>query len=73
MSADYLNGDLDNVISFNSNYKLVKDSKNGDKLIITVNESYTQLHFPLTEYERFRKVYNTAADFNNVWLVMAKK
>jgi hypothetical protein len=73
MSADYLNGELENVISFNSDYKLVKDSKNGDKLVITVKEAYTQLHFPLIEYERFRQVYNTAADFNNVVLVMVRK
>jgi hypothetical protein len=73
MSADYLNGELENVISFDANYKLVKDNKNGDKLIITIKEKYTQMHFPLFEYDRFRKVYNTAADFNNVVLVMTRK
>ncbi len=73
MSADYLNGELENVISFNSEYKLIKDNKNGDKMIITIRENYSQLHFPLIEYDRFRKVYNTAADFNNVMLVMTKK
>jgi hypothetical protein len=73
LNADYLNGNLDNVISFNADYQLVKDNKNGDKMIITVNESYAQLHFPVFEFERFRQVYNTAADFNNVMLVLVKK
>ncbi len=73
MNADYLNGELETVINFSSDYRFIKDNKNGDKLVITVKESYTQLHFPLTEYERFRQVYNTAADFNNVMLVMVKK
>lgn len=73
MSADYLNGELENVISFTSDYRLIKSNKNGDKLVITVNEKYTQLHFPLTEYERFRKVYNTSADFNNVMLILVRK
>ncbi|GAA4464616.1 hypothetical protein GCM10023093_15330 [Nemorincola caseinilytica] len=73
MSADYLNGDVETVISFESNYRLIKDNKNGDKLVITVNEMYKQLHFPVLQYDRFRKVWNTAADFNNLTLVLAKK
>lgn len=73
ISADYLNGDVETVISFNSDYKLVKDAKNGDRLVITVNETYKQLHFPVLQYERFRKVWNAAADFNNVTLVMVRK
>lgn len=73
MSADYLNGELDQVIGFSSDYKLIKDTKNGDKLVITVSESYSQLHFPVFEFERYRKVCNTAADFNNLTLVLGKK
>lgn len=73
ISADYLNGDVETVISFYSDYKLVKDSRNGDKLVITVNEMYKQVHFSLLEYQRFRKVWNAAADFNNVTLVMVRK
>jgi hypothetical protein len=73
MSADYLNGELDQVIGFASDYKLIKDNKNGDKLVITVSESYSQLHFPVFEFERYRQVYNTAADFSNLTLVLGKK
>ena len=69
-SADYLNGNLDAVISFNADYKLVKDKK-GDKLVVTVNEYYNQLHFATSDYERYRKVVNTAADFNKVTLLLA--
>lgn len=73
MSADYLNGDVETVISFESDYRLIKDAKNGDRLVITVTEMYKQLHFPVLQYERFRKVWNTAADFNNMTLIMARK
>jgi len=73
MNADYLNGELEQVIAFSSDYKLVKDNKNGDKFIISISENYTQLHFPTIEYERFRNVWNTAADFNGVALVLARK
>lgn len=73
MSADYLNGELEKVINFSSDYKLIRDSKNGDRLVITVRESYSQLHFPLIEYQRYRKVFDAAADFNNLALVMVRK
>ena len=73
MHSDYVNRSLKPVISFNSDYKLVTDKKNGDKLIVTVTEYYPQMHFATTEYERFRAVVNTAADFNKVTLLMAKK
>ncbi len=73
ISADYLNGDVETVISFTSDYKLVKDARNGDRLVITVEEMYKQLHFSTLEYERFRKVFNAAADFNNVTFVMVRK
>ena len=73
MSADYLNGELEQVINFTSVATLIKDNKNGDRLVIDVTESYSQLHFPTIEFDRFRKVWNTAADFNNVALVLTKK
>ncbi|MBX2904643.1 MAG: DUF3857 domain-containing protein [Taibaiella sp.] len=73
MSADYLNGELEKVINFSSDYKLIRDAKNGDRLVITVRESYSQLHFPLIEYQRYRKVFDAAADFNNLALVMVRK
>ena len=73
MSADYLNGDVETVISFGSDYRIIKDAKNGDRMVITVTEMYKQMHFHTLEYERFRKVWNTAADFNNLTLIMARK
>lgn len=71
-NVDYYNSEMKRVINFNADYKLVRDYKNGDKMVITVNESYSQVHFPLFELERFRKVLNTAADFGNTTLVMAR-
>jgi hypothetical protein len=73
MSADYVDGDLEPLISFNSDYKIVKDKVKGDKLIINVNENYKKLHFNTYEYERYRKVVNTAADFNKVSLLIGRK
>jgi hypothetical protein len=73
LHAGYVDDKMKPVVSFNSDYSLVADKKNGDKLIVTVTESYSQLHFPVSEYERYRKVYNTSADFNKVTLLMQKK
>ncbi len=73
MEADYYNTEVDKVIGFESNYKLVKDYKHGDKLIITVKEFYKQIHFNKYEYWRFRKVYDAAADFANLTLVMTRR
>lgn len=72
MHADYVDRDLKAVISFNSDCVLRRDRKNGDKLIITVTESYPKMHFPVTEYNRYRSVVNAAADFNKVALVMTR-
>lgn len=73
MHADYLNGELDNVVSFDADYRIERNSKLGDKLIISVKEDYKQTLFPVYEYEQYRKIYNMAADFNNVSLVLARK
>jgi|GEM_PF-232773 len=53
--------------SFSSDYQL-----RGHILVITIKESYTQLHYPVIEYDRFKQVINAAADFNKVVLVMVK-
>ncbi|MBC7552975.1 MAG: DUF3857 domain-containing protein [Taibaiella sp.] len=50
---------------FDAGYKL-----NGNRLTVTLRESYTQLHYAITEYEEFRRVVNAAADFNKVTLVL---
>ncbi len=73
MHAEYVNSDLKPVVSFKSDYMLTSDKKNGDKLVITVSESYTQLHFSPQYYERYRKVLNTAADFSHVALLISPK
>jgi hypothetical protein len=62
--------DIDNgntTASFHSDYQL-----NGNKLVVTITESYTRLHYPVAEYDRFKQVINAAADFNKVALVMEK-
>jgi hypothetical protein len=70
--ADYVDHDGRPVISFISKYTITK-GKEGDKLTVTINEYYSQLHFSVTEYERYRNVINAASDFNKVTLVLAKK
>ena len=73
MQNDYVNRDLKAVVAFRSAYELKKDKKNGDKLIVTVVEVYPQVHFSVADFERFKGVVNTAADFSKVTLLMAKK
>lgn len=73
MSADYLDANENTVISFTSDYIIQKDKVNGDKMIITVKEFCSQLHFPVSEYDRFRAVTNTAADFNKVKLLIGRR
>ncbi len=71
--AEYVNRDIEPVISFNSDYKLIPDKKKGDKLVIKISESYVQLHFSPEYYSRYREVVNAAADFNNASLLIARK
>jgi len=54
-------------MGFVSEYKL-----EGNMLIITINEYYNRINFPLSMYEDFRKVINAAADFNKVVLILEK-
>jgi hypothetical protein len=46
---------------------------NGNKVEISINETYHNLKYPLTAYNNFKKVINAAADFNKVVLVLEKK
>lgn len=73
ISSEYVDKKLKPVVSFKSGYTMIPDKKNGDKLVVTVNESYSQLHFEPAEYERYRKVVNAGADFNKVTLLLARK
>lgn len=56
------------VMRFESDYK-----QSGNILIISITEYYDQLYFPLNEYEAYRRVINSAADFNKVTLVLEKE
>jgi len=66
--SDYVGRDGKTVMSFSSSYKIT-----GNKLTVTINEYYKQTHIPVAEFDWYKKVMNTAADFNKVVLVLAKK
>ena len=70
IQAEYVDRELSPLVSFRSDYTIISDKKKGDKLVVTTSESCNQLHFPLNEYERFRQVWNTAADFNKVSILI---
>ncbi len=55
------------VAAFYSNYKL-----EGNKLTVTIQEVYNQLHVAAKDYEPFRRVINASADFNKVTLLLSK-
>lgn len=56
------------VMHFKSYY-----SVEGNVLKITADEYYQKNHIPVEEYENYRKVINSAADFNEVTLVLEPK
>jgi len=53
---------------FTSSYTL-----EGNKLKVVVDEYYTKVHFPVEEFEDYRAVINSAADFNKIVLFLEKK
>jgi len=53
--------------AFYSDYKI-----ESNKLTVNISEFYSQLHFPVADYEAFRKVINASADFNKVTLLLGK-
>jgi hypothetical protein len=55
-------------MEFVSSYK-----QEGRKVIVTVNESYRQTHYPKAIYEDFRKVINASADFNKIVVYFEKE
>lgn len=55
-------------MAFTSAYKL-----EGNVVKISVSEYYTNIVYPLSIFEDFRKVINAAADFNKIALVFEKK
>lgn len=54
-------------MGFVSDYKL-----NGNVLTINVMEDYRNTQYPMEQYEPFRKIINSASDFNKVVLVLEK-
>jgi len=57
----------ENAMGFVSNYTI-----NGNSIVITINEYYSEIHLPKTEIEPFKKVINAAADFNKAVFVLEK-
>ncbi len=55
------------IYNFVSNYVL-----NGQTLEIAIEEYYDELNYPVEKFEAFRKVINSAADFNKIVLVLAQ-
>ena len=60
--------DDESLMAFKSNYEL-----KGDQLIITADEHYKTNHLPVEKFENYRRVINSAADFNKVVLVLEPK
>ncbi len=48
-------------------------TQNDNTLTITINETYHEIKYPLSQFEEFKKVINASADFNKVVLVLEKK
>jgi hypothetical protein len=67
IQTELKNADGKATAAFYSDYKM-----DGNKLVVTISEFYDQLHYPISDYESFRKVINAAADFNKVNLLISK-
>ena len=48
-------------------------TQNGNTMKILIEENYMQVQYPLSQFEEFKKIINTSADFNKVVLVLEKK
>ena len=48
-------------------------SLENDVLTITCDERYHKIHFPVEQYEDYRKVINAAADFNKIVIYLEEK
>lgn len=55
-------------MGFVSSYKI-----EGNKIIITCEEYYNDLSYPIIQYEDFARVINAAADFNKITVLIEKK
>ncbi|HTN46706.1 MAG TPA: DUF3857 domain-containing protein [Flavipsychrobacter sp.] len=67
MIAEHKASSGEPTMAFISDYKL-----DGQKIHITIKEFYSQVNYPASDIEVFKKVINAAADFNKVVLVLEK-
>jgi hypothetical protein len=67
MKVEHKGSSGEPTMAFISDYKI-----EGKKMHITVNEFYSQVNYPASDIEIFRKIINAAADFNKVVLVLEK-
>lgn len=51
---------------------LSKYEKKGNEIIIENTEYYNVLNYPLENFEAYRAVINTAADFNKIVIILNK-
>jgi hypothetical protein len=66
-----------NDLLFNVTYPLMgftaTYTQKGSEVVISIHENYRTTFYPLAQFEHFKKVINTSADFNKVVLVLEKK
>lgn len=55
-------------LGFTSRYEIVDN-----KLVIYCDEYYKDIHYPLSMYENYKTVINSAADFNKISILLVKK
>jgi len=48
-------------------------TQNDNIVTVSINETYSQITYPLSAFEDFKKVINASADFNKVVLILDKK
>lgn len=66
MNVSFKDGDTV-TMGFESSY-----IQNGNTVVITINETYKNLRYPISEFENFKNVINASADFNKVVLVVER-
>lgn len=64
--VDYTEGDK-RILLFQSSY-----TYENDEIVISIKEYYDKIYFETNEYENYRKVVNSASDFNKVTLIIEK-
>ena len=68
LNVEQTDRDNGNTIAyFRSNWNL-----KGNKMVITIDESYPKTHYSVRDYGEFRKIMNAGADFNRGIIVLEK-